>query len=110
MLSINKSIARMRRGTEDFTAQTSQTTRSLWKTAIKKIPFMDSFNFIIIHYIYLISMAMIGSIILVPAGLPYIDSLFHAAGASTQSGLNTYVCDSPILFYALRGMIESILT
>jgi hypothetical protein len=36
-------------------------------------------------------MALVGSIILVPGNMPYIDALFFAAGASTQSGLNTYV-------------------
>jgi hypothetical protein len=42
-------------------------------------------------------MALIGSIILVPGRLPYIDSLFHAVGASTQSGLNTYVSFSKLI-------------
>jgi hypothetical protein len=27
------------------------------------------------------------------SGLPYIDALFFASGAATQSGLNTYVGD-----------------
>lgn len=35
-------------------------------------------------------MTLLGSIIIYPSGLmPYIDALFFAAGASTQSGLNT---------------------
>ena len=37
------------------------------------------------------SFAIVGSILLYPAGgLAYIDALFFASGAATQSGLNTY--------------------
>jgi Trk-type K+ transport system membrane component len=47
-------------------------------------------NFITIHYIYLIGWTLVGSILLYPAGgMPYIDALFFASGAATQSGLNT---------------------
>ncbi|KAI9758447.1 MAG: hypothetical protein M4579_003077 [Chaenotheca gracillima] len=47
-------------------------------------------NFITIHYIYMISLAIIGSILIYPVrSIPYIDSLFFASGAATQSGLNT---------------------
>ncbi|KAF2111226.1 high affinity potassium transport protein [Lophiotrema nucula] len=39
---------------------------------------------------YLISMTLIGSILIYPAGgLAYIDALFFASGSATQSGLNT---------------------
>lgn len=35
-------------------------------------------------------MALVGSIILYPGGgMPYVDALFFASGAATQSGLNT---------------------
>ena len=35
-------------------------------------------------------LAILGSILLYPAhGIPYIDALFFASGAATQSGLNT---------------------
>jgi hypothetical protein len=35
-------------------------------------------------------MAIVGSILLYPAGgMDYIDALFFASGAATQSGLNT---------------------
>lgn len=48
------------------------------------------FNFISIHYMYLISMAIAGSVIMFRSGgLHYIDSIFFASGAATQSGLNT---------------------
>ena len=41
--------------------------------------------------LYIMSSAIVGSILLYPAGgLAYIDALFFASGASTQSGLNTY--------------------
>ncbi len=41
--------------------------------------------------LYIMSAAIVGSILLYPAGgLAYIDALFFASGAATQSGLNTY--------------------
>ena len=39
---------------------------------------------------YLISMTIVGSVILYPTkNMAYIDCLFFASGAATQSGLNT---------------------
>ncbi|KAI9880863.1 MAG: low affinity potassium transporter [Pleopsidium flavum] len=47
-------------------------------------------NYITIHYLYILALAILGSILLYPAGgLAYIDSLFFASGSATQSGLNT---------------------
>ncbi|CAN9279928.1 unnamed protein product [Alternaria alternata] len=47
-------------------------------------------NFITLHYAYIISWALIGSVIMYGGGrIPYIDALFFASGAATQSGLNT---------------------
>lgn len=41
--------------------------------------------------IYILSLAIVGSILIYPAGgLDYIDALFFGSGAATQSGLNTY--------------------
>ena len=41
--------------------------------------------------IYILGLAIIGSILLYPAGgMHYIDALFFASGCATQSGLNTY--------------------
>ena len=41
--------------------------------------------------LYIISLVVIGSILLYPAGnLRYIDALFFASGCATQSGLNTF--------------------
>ncbi|CBF73735.1 hypothetical protein AN8029.2 [Aspergillus nidulans FGSC A4] len=57
-----------------------------------RIPWLKDLhlNFILIHYIYIISMALVTSIIIYPGNdLPYIDALFFSAGAATQSGLNT---------------------
>lgn len=56
-------------------------TRGWWKR--------PRFNFITIHYFYLIGMSILGSLILFAGGMPYIDALFFAGGAATQSGLNT---------------------
>lgn len=62
-------------------------------TSVKdKIPFLNKLhlNFIFLHYAYIISWAIIGSIIVYPAGnIRYIDALFQSVGAATQSGLNT---------------------
>ncbi len=47
-------------------------------------------NFITVHYLYLIGMAlMVSVLIFVQGGMAYIDALFFASGACTQSGLNT---------------------
>ncbi|KAL4882194.1 cation transport protein-domain-containing protein [Aspergillus karnatakaensis] len=57
-----------------------------------RIPWLKDLhmNFILIHYVYIISMSLISSIIIYPGNeLKYIDALFFAAGAATQSGLNT---------------------
>ncbi|KAJ5321853.1 hypothetical protein MYU51_015645 [Penicillium brevicompactum] len=62
-------------------------------TSVKeKIPILNKLhlNFIFLHYAYIMSWAILGSIILYPEGnIRYIDALFQAAGAATQSGLNT---------------------
>ena len=47
-------------------------------------------NYITVHYLYMIGMSIVISVVLYGGGLiPYIDALFFAAGAATQSGLNT---------------------
>lgn len=47
-------------------------------------------NFITIHYLYIGGMALLGSVLIFAiGGMPYIDALFFASGAVTQSGLNT---------------------
>ncbi|TID22901.1 Efflux pump [Venturia nashicola] len=64
-----------------------------------KLPNLHSFNFILLHYFYMILMTIIGSILLFPAGgLRYIDALFFAAGAATQSGLNTVDVNTLFLY------------
>lgn len=52
-------------------------------------PGKPKINFIECHYLYMIGLTVISSILLYPAGgLAYIDAFFFAAGAATQSGLN----------------------
>ncbi|PGG98238.1 hypothetical protein AJ80_09563 [Polytolypa hystricis UAMH7299] len=69
--------------------------RSTWKyaKAIKpRIPVVRSlgFNFISIHYAYIISCALAISVVIYPGGrMRYIDALFFGTGSATQSGLNT---------------------
>ncbi|KAJ5765183.1 hypothetical protein N7520_004742 [Penicillium odoratum] len=58
----------------------------------KRIPILNKLqlNFILIHYIYIISWIILGSIILYAGGnIRYIDALFLSSGSSTQSGLNS---------------------
>ncbi|KAF2021126.1 high affinity potassium transport protein [Aaosphaeria arxii CBS 175.79] len=59
-------------------------------TPRKISPFRLQMNFITLHYVYIIFMTLLGSIMIYPAGdLAYIDALFFASGSATQSGLNT---------------------
>ncbi|TVY89581.1 Low-affinity potassium transport protein [Lachnellula willkommii] len=61
--------------------------QSLKPAFISKSP---HFNFITVHYFWIIGMAIFGSICLYPnKNIKYIDALFIASGAATQSGLNT---------------------
>lgn len=66
-----------------------------WDWVKDRLPFpfrlgKPHFNFIMVHYLYMIGFIIAASIMLYPAGLmPYTDALFFAAGATTQSGLNT---------------------
>ncbi|MCJ1403412.1 low affinity potassium transporter [Xylographa trunciseda] len=47
-------------------------------------------SFMTCHYIYIIGLTIITSILMYPAGgLAYIDAFLFASGAATQSGLNT---------------------
>jgi hypothetical protein len=49
-----------------------------------------SLNFITLHYAYIIFQTLLGSVIMYGgSGMAYIDALFFASGAATQSGLNT---------------------
>ncbi len=61
--------------------------------AIRQIPDIfvkRRFNFITIHYIYIIGFSIFTSVVVYAIGdIPYIDALFFGSGASTQSGLNT---------------------
>ncbi|KAK3985513.1 Low-affinity potassium transport protein [Cladorrhinum sp. PSN332] len=62
--------------------------KGLWSTN-------HHFSFLTVHYIWILFLSLLGSVIVYGAGLgrngemPYIDALFFTAGASTQAGLNT---------------------
>ncbi|KAA8564409.1 hypothetical protein MFRU_013g00350 [Monilinia fructicola] len=48
------------------------------------------FNFITVHYFWIIGITLLGSLCLYIRGeIAYIDALFFASGGATQSGLNT---------------------
>ncbi|PMD37454.1 potassium transport protein TRK1/TRK2 [Hyaloscypha variabilis F] len=84
---------------------------SLKPAFISKSP---HFNFITVHYFWIIGMAILGSICLYPrGGLKYIDALFLASGAATQSGLNTVDINKldtwqQIVFYIIPMMTNPI--
>jgi Trk-type K+ transport system membrane component len=83
------------------------TREDVWKFFKKYIPDVfvkRRFNFITLHYMYLIGWTMLGSVILYGiGGLAYIDSLFFASGAATQSGLNTV--DVDLLYYGQQFVL-----
>ena len=61
-----------------------------FKRAIPTILKTRRLSFISIHYLYIIGVTLVASVILYGiGGMSYIDALFFASGASTQSGLNT---------------------
>lgn len=64
------------------------------------------FNFIMVHYSYMIGWAIVGSIMLLPPGLlDYTDALFFSAGATTQSGLNTVDVNTLYLYQQVILML-----
>jgi potassium uptake Trk family protein len=69
--------------------------KAAWAWSKERLPFpfrlgVPHFNFIMVHYLYMIGFIIATSIMLYPAGLmSYTDALFFAAGSATQSGLNT---------------------
>lgn len=66
---------------------------TLWAAVKKGIPdfiLKRKLNFITIHYFYITGMAIFWSCMFFAiGGVKYIDALFFASGAATQSGLNT---------------------
>lgn len=71
-----------------------------------RIPIVNQLqvNFILLHYTYIISWAILGSVIVYPgSSIAYVDALFFAACAATQSGLN------PIDFNKLRTYQQVVL-
>lgn len=68
--------------------------------------FRPRLNFITLHYAYLVSMTLIGSVIMYGGGkLDYIDALFFASGAATQSGLNTVDVNKLDLYQQVAVML-----
>jgi len=64
------------------------------------------FNFITIHYMYLIGMTIIGSVIIYPAlNINYTNAIFMAAGSATQSGLNTVNVNDILLYQQIALML-----
>jgi Trk-type K+ transport system membrane component len=86
------------------------TRKDVWRFFKKYIPDVfvkRRFNFITIHYMYLIGWTILGSVMLYGiGGLTYTDSLFFASGAATQSGLNTV--DIDLLYYGQQFILYTI--
>ncbi|GAB7360575.1 hypothetical protein MBLNU230_g0459t1 [Neophaeotheca triangularis] len=60
------------------------------RTAAQKLKKRPTFNFISVHYLYLIAWSLLGSVIVFGiGGMDFVDALFFSCGAATQSGLNT---------------------
>ncbi|CAB4255138.1 some similarities with Saccharomyces cerevisiae YJL129C TRK1 Component of the Trk1p-Trk2p potassium transport system [Maudiozyma barnettii] len=79
-----------------------------WIEPLKKYLFP---NFLAVHYIYIITMTIITSILLYPVkNAKYIDILFLATGASTQGGLNTIDVNSLTLYQQIIVYITCCLT
>lgn len=63
-------------------------------------------NFLLVHYLYMIGMSIAVSIIIFGAAfMPYTDALFFAAGAATQSGLNTININEIYLYQQITLML-----
>ncbi|KAK2774343.1 low affinity potassium transporter [Emmonsiellopsis sp. PD_33] len=73
------------------TADSCTTALNVLGSIKARIPIISSirFNFITLHYTYIISCALACSVVIYPGGnLKYIDALLFGSGSSTQSGLN----------------------
>ncbi|KAJ8108480.1 hypothetical protein OPT61_g8143 [Boeremia exigua] len=63
-------------------------------------------NFITLHYTYILVMTIIGSVIMYGSkNMSYIDALFFASGAATQSGLNTIDVNTLHLYQQVAVML-----
>ncbi|CEP21631.1 TRK1 [Cyberlindnera jadinii] len=68
-------------------------------------------SFVAAHYVYIISMVILSSIVLYPVkNAPYIDILFFASGSSTQAGLNTIDLNNMKLYQQITIYIVCMLT
>ncbi|KAF2841299.1 potassium transport protein TRK1/TRK2 [Patellaria atrata CBS 101060] len=68
------------------------------------------FSFIMLHYGYIVFMALLTSVIIYGDGkIPYIDALFFGSGAATQSGLNTIDVSNLQLYQQVTIMIVACL-
>ncbi|KAJ5543743.1 hypothetical protein N7513_007251 [Penicillium frequentans] len=78
----------------------------------QRIPLLNQLhlNFIFLHYTYIITWALIGSVIVYTGGgIAYIDALFLSVGAATQSGLNTVDLNGLRLYQQIVFYIITIL-
>ncbi|KAH8805909.1 cation transport protein-domain-containing protein [Xylogone sp. PMI_703] len=91
----------------------------IWKQIVAMKPAFISkkphFSFISVHYFYILGCVIIGSLCVFIRGgeIRYIDALFLASGASTQSGLNTVDINrlntwQQLVLYCISGLCNPI--
>ncbi|KAK4542298.1 hypothetical protein LTR36_006951 [Oleoguttula mirabilis] len=63
-------------------------------------------NFITAHYMYMVGWSLVGAVIVYGAtNMAFIDALFFAGGAATQSGLNTINVNQILLYQQVTLML-----
>ncbi|ODQ79041.1 hypothetical protein BABINDRAFT_18187, partial [Babjeviella inositovora NRRL Y-12698] len=68
-------------------------------------------NFIAAHYVYILTISILGSILIYPQkNIAYIDALFFAACAATQAGMNTVDVNTMTLFQQLSIYFITLVT
>ncbi|OWB69644.1 hypothetical protein B5S30_g5066 [[Candida] boidinii] len=68
-------------------------------------------NFLVAHYVYVVGMAILGSIIMYPIrNIPYVDCLFLAGSSVTQAGLATLDINTLYLYQQLVIYLICLLT
>ncbi|KAH8146762.1 uncharacterized protein LAJ45_09136 [Morchella importuna] len=77
----------------------------------KKWSFRPRLSFITAHYLYIVSIIILGSVIIYPMkNMAYIDALVFASGSATQSGINTVDVNTIKLYQQIVMYIVPLIT
>ena len=72
----------------------------------RRLRFRVKLNFIMVHYIYILSMGTATAVIIYGDGfMSFVDAIFFGLGAATQSGLNTIDINKLFLYQQITFMI-----